>query len=164
MHQGAGGALAGKVAHGMPGIPCMQVWSVGQQCAVSACNMGLRVAVLLDGMGYHGPLDVHGGSVNTCFHAGREAMRIWTPSDEVLIPHLQSGEFEWRLPVLGTWIKWADPGGKPPCDWCAVRTLKPPPCCTVEPQACLSASPDHDRHVSGSLTGGWAALNHDGPD
>jgi hypothetical protein len=31
------------------------------------------------------------------------------------------GEFSWKLPVLGKWIEWRDPAGKPPCDWWGIN-------------------------------------------
>uniref|UniRef100_A0A7S3VJH2 Beta-glucosidase n=1 Tax=Dunaliella tertiolecta TaxID=3047 RepID=A0A7S3VJH2_DUNTE len=34
---------------------------------------------------------------------------------------MHTGEFEWKLPVVGTWITWKDPEGKPPCDWWGIN-------------------------------------------
>lgn len=31
------------------------------------------------------------------------------------------GEFEWKLPVVGTWITYKDPEGRPPCDWWGIN-------------------------------------------
>lgn len=43
-------------------------------------------------------------------------MTYWWGWD--IIDHwMMTGEFVYRLPVLGEWIKWKDPAGKPPCDW-----------------------------------------------
>jgi len=36
------------------------------------------------------------------------------------------GEFEWKLPVLGTWIRYKDPQGKPPCDWWGINYYSKP--------------------------------------
>mmetsp|Transcript_6320 Transcript_6320/g.13946 ORF Transcript_6320/g.13946 Transcript_6320/m.13946 type:complete len:545 (-) Transcript_6320:1206-2840(-) len=47
-------------------------------------------------------------------------MEYWWGWD-VVDHFMQTGEFEWRLPVLGTWIKWKDPQGKPPCDWWGIN-------------------------------------------
>lgn len=32
-----------------------------------------------------------------------------------------TGEFVWKLPVLGTWQRWKDPDGRPPCDWWGIN-------------------------------------------
>ncbi|EFJ42987.1 hypothetical protein VOLCADRAFT_107029 [Volvox carteri f. nagariensis] len=32
-----------------------------------------------------------------------------------------TGEFVWKLPVLGVWQQWKDPAGKPPCDWWGIN-------------------------------------------
>lgn len=32
-----------------------------------------------------------------------------------------SGEFVWKLPLLGTWQRWKDPDGRPPCDWWGIN-------------------------------------------
>ena len=31
-----------------------------------------------------------------------------------------TGEFIYKLPLLGTWLTWKDPAGRPPCDWWAL--------------------------------------------
>ncbi|KAF5838653.1 glycoside hydrolase superfamily [Dunaliella salina] len=48
-----------------------------------------------------------------------------------------TGEFEWRLPVFGTWIKWTDPGGKPPCDWWGINFYSHPVAAWNLKPACL---------------------------
>jgi len=32
-----------------------------------------------------------------------------------------TGHFEWKVPVLGKWIEWWLPEGRPPCDWFGVN-------------------------------------------
>jgi len=47
-------------------------------------------------------------------------MEYWWGWD--VVDHwMMTGEFEWKLPVLGTWYRWSDPAGKPPCDWWGIN-------------------------------------------
>ena len=39
---------------------------------------------------------------------------------------MMTGEYEWKLPVWGTYIKEKDPQGKPPCDWWGVNYYSRP--------------------------------------
>ena len=39
---------------------------------------------------------------------------------------MMTGEYEWKLPVWGTYIKEKDPRGKPPCDWWGVNYYSRP--------------------------------------
>ncbi|GIL72835.1 hypothetical protein Vretifemale_3128 [Volvox reticuliferus] len=32
-----------------------------------------------------------------------------------------TGEFVWKLPLLGVWQRWRNPEGKPPCDWWGIN-------------------------------------------
>lgn len=32
-----------------------------------------------------------------------------------------TGHFEWRVPILGKWLEWRLPEGRPPCDWFGVN-------------------------------------------
>lgn len=32
-----------------------------------------------------------------------------------------TGKFTWDVPILGRWLEWQHPGGKPPCDWFGVN-------------------------------------------
>ncbi|KAG2499387.1 hypothetical protein HYH03_002962 [Edaphochlamys debaryana] len=32
-----------------------------------------------------------------------------------------TGEFVWKLPVMGVWQQWKDPNGRPPCDWWGIN-------------------------------------------
>ncbi|KAG2442823.1 hypothetical protein HXX76_002902 [Chlamydomonas incerta] len=34
---------------------------------------------------------------------------------------MMTGEFVWKLPVLGVWQRWQDPAGRPPCDWWGIN-------------------------------------------
>lgn len=42
---------------------------------------------------------------------GWELMHVW----------MMSGRFQWEVPLLGTWVTWQHPGGKPPCDWWGIN-------------------------------------------
>jgi len=47
-------------------------------------------------------------------------MEYWWGWD--VVDHwMLTGEFVWKVPVLGTWIKEKDPDGKPPCDWWGIN-------------------------------------------
>ena len=47
-------------------------------------------------------------------------MTYWWGWD--VIEHwMLTGEFVWKLPVLGVWQRWRDPAGKPPCDWWGIN-------------------------------------------
>ncbi|KXZ56630.1 hypothetical protein GPECTOR_1g568 [Gonium pectorale] len=34
---------------------------------------------------------------------------------------MMTGEFVWRVPLLGVWQRWTDPAGRPPCDWWGIN-------------------------------------------
>mmetsp|Transcript_540 Transcript_540/g.1443 ORF Transcript_540/g.1443 Transcript_540/m.1443 type:complete len:547 (-) Transcript_540:1396-3036(-) len=52
-------------------------------------------------------------------------MEYWWGWD--VVDHwMMTGEFEWKLPVLGTWYRWSDPAGKPPCDWWGINYYSRP--------------------------------------
>jgi hypothetical protein len=40
---------------------------------------------------------------------------------ETVENYLATGLFEWKVPFLGTIIRWQDPNGKPPCDWVGIN-------------------------------------------
>ncbi len=43
------------------------------------------------------------------------------PLPRVHPPACRQGEFTWDLPVLGRWLHYQDPQGKPPCDWWGIN-------------------------------------------
>ncbi|KAJ9525371.1 hypothetical protein QJQ45_003231 [Haematococcus lacustris] len=47
-------------------------------------------------------------------------MEYWWGWD-VVDQWMLTGEFSWDLPVLGRWLYWKDPAGKPPCDWWGIN-------------------------------------------
>lgn len=40
---------------------------------------------------------------------------------ELVHQFLLTGKFTWTIPVLGKWLEWQYPGGKPPMDWFGVN-------------------------------------------
>ena len=66
-------------------------------------------------MVYHSP-DLSSPDLSPSFRLISEWMEYWWGWD--VVDHwMMTGEYEWKLPVLGTWIKEKDPRGRPPCDW-----------------------------------------------
>ncbi len=54
----------------------------------------------------------------------RRAVARWLTywvGPEVVEHWMLTGEFVWKLPVLGTWQRWKDPDGRPPCDWWGIN-------------------------------------------
>ncbi|PNH12081.1 Beta-glucosidase A [Tetrabaena socialis] len=47
-------------------------------------------------------------------------MTYWWGWD-VMEHWMLTGEFIWKLPVLGVWQRWRDPAGRPPCDWWGIN-------------------------------------------
>eukprot|EP00879_Flechtneria_rotunda_P018261 GHRR01019158.1.p1 GENE.GHRR01019158.1~~GHRR01019158.1.p1 ORF type:complete len:399 (+),score=104.76 GHRR01019158.1:203-1399(+) len=40
---------------------------------------------------------------------------------ELVHQWMLTGKFTWHIPVLGQWLEWQYPGGRPPCDWFGVN-------------------------------------------
>jgi hypothetical protein len=40
---------------------------------------------------------------------------------ELVHTWMLTGKFTWKVPLLGQWLEWQHPGGKPPCDWFGVN-------------------------------------------
>jgi hypothetical protein len=40
---------------------------------------------------------------------------------ELVHKWMLTGKFTWDVPILGRWLEWQYPGGKPPCDWFGVN-------------------------------------------
>uniref|UniRef100_A0A383W4H1 Glycoside hydrolase family 1 protein n=1 Tax=Tetradesmus obliquus TaxID=3088 RepID=A0A383W4H1_TETOB len=40
---------------------------------------------------------------------------------ELIHQWMLTGKFTWKVPLLGQWLEWQHPGGKPPCDWFGVN-------------------------------------------
>lgn len=40
---------------------------------------------------------------------------------ELVHKWMLTGKFTWDVPLLGRWLEWQYPGGKPPCDWFGVN-------------------------------------------
>jgi hypothetical protein len=51
-----------------------------------------------------------------------------------------AGRFEWKVPLLGTWMTHQLPGGRPPCDWFGVNYY------TRQVQYCWSTTFDPPLH------------------
>ena len=58
------------------------------------------------------------------FHFGADWAAKWAEywwGWDVMDHWMHTGEFEWKLPFYGTWIKHKDRRGKPPCDWWGIN-------------------------------------------
>jgi hypothetical protein len=40
---------------------------------------------------------------------------------ELVHQWMLTGHFTWKVPVLGKWLEWRLPEGRPPCDWFGVN-------------------------------------------
>lgn len=40
---------------------------------------------------------------------------------ELVHQWMLTGKFTWKVPLLGQWLEWQHPGGRPPCDWFGVN-------------------------------------------
>ncbi len=40
---------------------------------------------------------------------------------ELVHKWMLTGKFTWDVPILGRWLEWQYPEGKPPCDWFGVN-------------------------------------------
>ncbi|KAJ9505304.1 hypothetical protein QJQ45_028326, partial [Haematococcus lacustris] len=89
--------------------------------ALKAMPGGQRAQVGL--VNHHITMVAHGGGL---FRPLAKAIAPWAEyymGWDVMDQWMRTGEFSWKLPLVGRCLHWQEPGGRPPCDWWGINVF-----------------------------------------
>lgn len=70
---------------------------------------------------HHPASNAHNTLLHTPFCRYASSWMTYWWGYEVVHKWMLTGKFTWDVPLLGRWLEWQYPGGKPPCDWFGVN-------------------------------------------
>ncbi|KAL6750477.1 glycoside hydrolase superfamily [Haematococcus lacustris] len=107
---GEGRALGNMLRAHSAAYHALKAMPGGQQAQVGLVN-------------HHITMVAHGGGP---FRPLAKAIAPWAEyymGWDVMDQWMRTGEFSWKLPLVGRCLHWQEPGGRPPCDWWGINVF-----------------------------------------